>query len=196
MDLRERIPTRRSDPKSVSDYHQYKDDLREDFKCRCGYCNDHDYFRTTDYQIDHFVPRTQMKRIELTDYSNLVYSCRSCNRAKSNKWPTGDENMANNGSEGFIDPCDKAFDEQFSRNERGEVIPKTQLGIWMWKALNFGNPVHSVVWKLERIKTEIDKLQVIADVYPSDTTVSIKLNDLNKGFRSYLDELRGGAPIF
>ena len=89
MDLRERIPTRRFDPKSVSDYHQYKEDLREDFKCRCGYCNDHDYFRTTDYQIDHFVSRTQMKRIELTDYSNLVYSCRSCNNSKRAKWPTG-----------------------------------------------------------------------------------------------------------
>ena len=41
--------------------------------------------------------------ISPTEYSNLVYSCRSCNNSKRAKWPTGDENVHNDGEQGFID---------------------------------------------------------------------------------------------
>lgn len=196
MKIRNSIPARRINPKPVSNYHQYKDDLREDFECRCGYCGDHDYFRVTDYQIDHFVPRTQMKTIKITDYSNLVYACRSCNRSKSNKWPTNDENIANNGKEGFIDPCDPAYDKQFSRNNRGEIVPITPLGEWMWLALSLGNPAHSVVWKLEQLLIKIKELQSIADTFPVDASLAIKLNGLYKDYLNYLDQLKEGAPVF
>lgn len=196
MEFRKNTPKRRTDPQAVTDYHKHKDNLREDFGHRCGYCDDHDYFRTSDYQIDHFVPRVILKTIKSTDYTNLVYSCRSCNRAKWDKWPTGDEKLANDGKKGFLDPCDVEYDKQFSRNRRGEIVAMTPLGEWMWKAMNFGNPAHSVVWKLEQIRIIIDKLQNIADTYPADSFVSIILNDLNKKYRYYLDQLRGGAPVF
>lgn len=196
MELRKRTPSRRDNPKILSDYHQYKDDLREDFNCRCGYCDDHDYFRKADYQIDHFVPRTQLRNIKLNDYSNLVYACRSCNRAKSNKWPSGDENVANDGDMGFIDPCNESYDQHFSRNVRGDIIPESKLGLWMWKALNLGNPIHAFVWKLEQIRIKIDDLQSVADDCSADMEVSTMLNKLNKEFRYYLDQLQGGAPIF
>ena len=196
MEFRKNTPTRRINPPTVTDYHKHKDNLREDFRHRCGYCDDHDYFRTTDYQIDHFVPRVLLKTIKPTDYTNLVYSCRSCNRAKWDKWPTVNEKVANDGFTGFVDPCDTEYDKQFSRNRRGEIIAVTPLGEWMWKALNLGNPAHSVVWKLEQIRIIIDELQVIADTYPTDSSVSVTLNKLNKGYRDYLDQLRGGAPVF
>lgn len=196
MEFRKKTPIRRTNPKPTANYREYKKDLREDFGCRCGYCDDHDYFRITDYQIDHFVPRTQLKSIKLTDYSNLVYACRSCNLSKWNKWPSCNEKIANDGKEGFVDPCNSEFDKLFSRNKRGEIIAETPLGIWMWKALNLGNPVHSVVWKLEQIHKKIDKLQAIADAYPTDTYVYKMLNTLNKGYRSYIDQLKGGAPVF
>ena len=194
--FRERTPVRRTNSKLVNDYREFKTDLKEDFNCRCGYCNDHDYFRTADYQIDHFVPRTKLKSIKPTDYSNLVYACRSCNRAKWNKWPSGDEKIANDGKEGFIDPCNTEYDKQFSRNARGEIIPNTPLGVWMWKALNFGNPVHCVVWKLEQILKNIIELQKIADSKPNNVSVLTALNTLNKNFHSYFDQLMGGSPKF
>lgn len=196
MEFRKKTPARRVNPKSVTDYHQFKNDLREDFGCRCGYCDDHDYFRTTDYQIDHFVPKIQLKTIKQTDYGNLVYACRSCNRAKWDKWPSGNEKIANDGEIGFIDPCDGNYDKQFARNNRGEIIAETPLGVWMWKALNLGNPAHSVIWKLEQIRKKIDQLQLIADAYPTNASISLLLNNLNKGFRLYLDQLRGGKPVF
>ena len=196
MEFRTKTPKRRENPLTVTDYHKHKGNLQEDFNHRCGYCDDHDYFRMTDYQIDHFVPRVQLKTIKPTDYSNLVYSCRSCNRAKWDKWPTGNEKVANDGMKGFVDPCNVEFDKQFSRNGRGEIVAETPLGEWMWIALNFGNPAHSVIWKLEQILKIINELQAIADAYPTDSSVSVILNNLNKGYRAYLDELRGGAPVF
>lgn len=196
MELRGKTPKRRSNPLETTDYHKHKDNLREDFGQRCGYCNDHDYFRLTDYQIDHFVPKVQLRTIKEADYSNLVYSCKSCNRAKWDKWPTGNEKVANDGKIGFVDPCDAEYDKQFSRNVRGEIVAVTQLGVWMWKALNFGNPSHAVVWKLEQLRRTIDELQVIADAQQTNSSVSMRLNILNKQYREYFDELRGGAPVF
>ena len=196
MAFRNKTPIRRTDPKKISNYQGYKNDLRVDFNYRCGYCDDHDYFALADYQIDHFVPKAQLKSISPASYSNLVYSCRSCNRAKWDQWHTGDEIIPNDGSVGFIDPCDKEYEMQFSRNSRGEIVAQTTLGIWMWKALNLGNPAHSLIWKLEQIRKRIDELQVIADKYPVDSTVSIVLRDLYKRFIDYLDQLKGGAPVF
>lgn len=196
MEFRKKTPKRRINSPEVADYHKYKDNLRDDFNRRCGYCDDHDYFRLTDYQIDHFVPKVQLKTIKPTDYSNLVYSCRSCNRAKWDKWPTRNEKIANDGKKGFVDPCDEEYNKHFSRNGRGEIVAETPLGEWMWKALNFGNPAHSVIWKLEQILTIITELQTIADAYPANSSVSTILNSLNKGYRDYLDQLRGGAPVF
>jgi len=75
--LRERIPKRRSNPKQVSRYRDYKNDLREDFNCRCGYCDDEDIWAggKKSFHIDHFVPRKHLKTILDKEYSNLIYSC-------------------------------------------------------------------------------------------------------------------------
>ena len=196
MDFRNKTPKRRANHKTETDYHKYKDDLRKDFNYRCGYCDDHDFFRSTDYQIDHFVPKTQLKTINLTDYSNLVYSCRSCNRHKWNKWPTGIESISNDGQKGFIDPCDSEYDKQFSRNKRGEIVPITPLGVWMWKALNLGNPAHSLVWKLEKIHKKITELQTIIATYPENADDYKKLSSLFDSFMFFLEQQRGGKPIF
>ena len=103
-DFRHRTPKRRENPEAKNHYSDYKPELREDFNERCGYCGDHDFFRQSYYEIDHFVPRKKLKVIALNDYSNLVYACRSCNNAKRAKWPTGDEKVHNDGKVGFIDP--------------------------------------------------------------------------------------------
>ena len=100
--LRDKTPQRRSDIEEQKDYKQYRSNLIIDFDGRCGYCGDHDFFRQTYYEIDNFVPRKKLKTISLNTYSNLVYTCRSCNNAKRAKWPTGDENVHNNGKEGFV----------------------------------------------------------------------------------------------
>ena len=113
-DFRKKMPVRRDNAPDVKTYHEYKPLLREDFHERCGYCGDHEFYRDSFYEVDHFVPKTLAPERE-KDYSNLVYSCRTCNNSKRAKWPTQKADKPNNGKEGWIDPCDNEYSKQFER---------------------------------------------------------------------------------
>ena len=190
MKFREKTPSRRIDTVIKKDYHSYKEVLKEDFNSRCGYCDDHEYFSREPYQIDHFAPRTILKTMGENDYSNLVYSCRRCNRSKWDKWPTADETKHNNGVEGFIDPCDPAYDQQFERNNRGEIIPITPLGEWMWKELDLKNAAHRIIWNLTQVRIELDLIRKDPHVAKDNRII-----ELCERYIEFEDELRG-SPHF
>ncbi len=190
MKLRENLPVRRKSPKTYADYHAYKDNLKEDFHGRCGYCDDHERFTDVPFQIDHFVPKAVLKTIAVNDYSNLVYSCRRCNRSKWDKWPSGDEKIQHNDREGFIDPCDEHFDQQFERNCRGEIIPVTELGKWMWKELNLGNAAHRIIWTLTQIRKTLEEMNSLPGA--ADDARIAQLSNL---YFKLEDQLRG-SPHF
>ena len=82
----------------------------------------------------------------------LVYACHSCNNAKRKKWPSGDENVPIVRDEGWIDPCSEEYDKQFSRDDKGNIIPLTPIGKWMFDNLKLYKPQHSILWNLEQIK--------------------------------------------
>jgi uncharacterized protein (TIGR02646 family) len=189
MEFRNRTPKRRSEPKTVTKYSDSKPELCEDFNHRCGYCDDHVYFKTTFYEVDHFVPKGVLVRISETDYSNLVYSCRSCNNAKRQKWPTGDETKHNDGVKGFIDPCSDEYAKQFSRSNKGDIVPETKLGKWMWNAMRLYNPSHRIIWSLEQLRCRIEEMEALdAD--------NRKILELYRMYLQYEDELRGEKPNF
>lgn len=158
--FRDKTPQRRPDIEEQKDYKQYRSNLIIDFDGHCGYCGDRDWPRREYFEIDHFVPKEKMVNLKETDYSNLVYACRSCNNSKRAKWPTGDESKPNNGKIGWIDPCNKEYDAQFERAETGEIIAKTELGKWMYENLKLWKKQHEILWnyeQLEIITTEIEK---------------------------------------
>jgi hypothetical protein len=177
-------PTRRTNVRSVNKASEYKSELREDFNRRCGYCDDVDSWRDTFYEVDHFVPKVYLKTISENNYSNLVYSCRHCNNAKRAKWPTKCEKKHNNGSEGFIDPCDLSYDAQFYRNSFGEIKPKTALGEYMYKEMKLYLRRHVIVWKLERLDNLIREMKMLLG--NSDELLS-----LYQEHKKYIDELHG-----
>lgn len=186
-DFRKTSPVRRSDAPEGKKYPTYKSLLREDFHQRCGYCGDHDFFSDTFYEIDHFVPKKIAKERE-NDYSNLVYSCRSCNNSKGAKWPTDNAKKPNNGKEGWIDPCDSKYANQFERLSDGSVKSKTELGLWMWKALTLGNPIHRLKWTLEQLRIELMK----TDEMEIDDPIELKqIKELNSRYRKFEEQLRG-----
>ena len=186
-DFRKKTPSRRSDAPEGKKYQIYKPLLREDFHQRCGYCGDHDFFSDTFYEIDHFVPKKIAEERE-NDYSNLVYSCRSCNNSKGAKWPTGNANKPNNGKEGWIDPCDSKYATQFERLSDGSVKSKTELGLWMWKALTLGNPIHRLKWTLEQLRIELMK----TDTLEIEDPIELKqIKELNARYRKFEGQLRG-----
>src|SRR5438128_1356396 len=96
---------RRPDPPSYSNYRLYKPILREDFRNRCGYCLLHEGDEMgggfQHFHIDHFRPRKTFPGL-ISTYANLYYACRWCNGAKSETWPSTEEQRLGFG---FVDPC-------------------------------------------------------------------------------------------
>lgn len=102
--FRNHTPKRKDITTTVSNHHEHMENLKEDFQNRCGYCNDIK-FGNAEFEVDHFVPQKPkhfITTINSTSYFNLVYACKSCNRAKGNKWSTNDEKIHNLNDEGFI----------------------------------------------------------------------------------------------
>lgn len=166
--LRNYIPKRRNITTVVKQYRDHKEDLKLDYQNRCGYCNDMDTWRNTWYEIDHFVPDKYWVTIKSTDYSNLVYACRSCNNAKRRHWPTKDEKIHNHNDEGFIDPCDDKYDSQFSRLENGRIVPETKLGQWMYNTLKLYKPQHEIICNIEQLDNLIIECKKILAVMPEN----------------------------
>jgi len=186
-DFRKVTPSRRTDVPKQKKYNKYKEELRSDFHQRCGYCGDHDFFRDTYYEVDHFVPKDLDISREL-DYSNLVYSCRSCNNSKRAKWPTNDPNKPNDGKIGWIDPCDADYSNHFERLDDGSIKAITPLGNWMWTALSMGKPDHRLKYMLEQLRIELKKTDDL-DVEDPEELKAIK--ELNAKYREFEESLLG-----
>ena len=188
-DFRKKTPIRNTTVPIYDKHTKYKPLLRVDFNERCGYCGDHDFFRDSYYEVDHFVPQNQLRSISKTEYSNLVYSCRSCNNFKRSKWPTKNEYIHNDGKKGFIDPCNPMYAEQFERMHDGSIAPKTDLGVWMWSALNMGNPIHRLKWKLEQLRIILADLNKVVSEDSIKELVIIK--KISEKYFQLEEDLRG-----
>lgn len=103
---------RRSNPPALQDYRGYKPLLREDFRNLCAYCLLHEGDELgggyQHFQIDHFRPIKSFPRL-IAEYQNLYYSCRWCNNAKSDTWPTFKQTQKGYR---FVDPCAEDFYRQ------------------------------------------------------------------------------------
>lgn len=121
---------RRNNVGEQTDYEKYRDELREDFGCICGYCGKEESITSKGFEIDHFVPKSIAPERE-TDYYNLVYACFTCNRKKSKKWPTKNKYLHNDGKVGFVDPATDEFDLHLQRSEDGSIKGITDVGKYM-----------------------------------------------------------------
>lgn len=181
MSIRKYSPTR-SDVDERSNYRDYKPDLRNDFSSRCGYCDSPDeYFGgRRGFQIDHFAPLSKFPDLQLT-YSNLVYSCPFCNRAKSNKWIGTDSNVPNDGSEGFVDPCCSSFETHLKRDSQGRVLANTDLGDYMIKNLKLKLLRHQYVWQAQKLSDLEDRVRFLLNIIESSDSLSDNV-ELLKGY--------------
>jgi len=194
MSFRDHIPKRRTITSEVKDYTDHRKDLQLDFSKRCGYCNDIHTWRFASYEIDHFIPRKRNKKPFLTiktetDYSNLVYSCKSCNNSKSNKWPTNDENISHKNNEGFIDPCDDDYKEQFTRLPNGQIRPSTVLGEWIYKELKLHKPQHEFIWNIEQLDMLIEETTALLHADTENNDIKTTLLTFYQSYRAYTKQL-------
>ena len=175
--------SRRTNIKPKNNYRDYESDLRIDFQDTCGYCGKIVEVSKSDFEIDHFVPKSLAKS-KINNYDNLVYSCKQCNRKKSNKWPTQDINISHNEKEGFIDPVLEEYDEHLERTVNGEIIGKTELGNYMVKAFAFDKRPIQEIWKLVKLSQERNRL-LKADPHNQESfrcwqEVALQIEDLLK----------------
>ena len=82
----DKVIRRRTNYRKENDIQKYTKILKEDFGNMCGYCGKDFNIIKCPYQKDHLIPGDIAKKVGrldlLTDYNNLVYSCRVCNRNK------------------------------------------------------------------------------------------------------------------
>jgi len=186
--FRKETPKRRDIKTVVAKYSDHRDELKMDYKCRCGYCNDIDIWRTVWFEIDHFVPQKYLKTIKDTDYSNLVYACRSCNNSKRAHWPTGDELIHHKDDEGFIDPCDNNYENQFVRYDNGRIIHQTRLGKWMYYKLKLHKPQHEIIWQIEELDNLIEECEKLLETMDNDA-LKDRVLGLYREYRKYTKQL-------
>ncbi|MBI2239401.1 MAG: HNH endonuclease [Magnetospirillum gryphiswaldense] len=176
-------------------YTLYRDDLRQDFFCSCGYCGDSDerVDRST-FHIDHFAPKTRFRELELA-YENLVYACRFCNVSKSDHWIGDNPEVPNNGKEGFVDPCSEEYDVHLGRDTDGRIVARTELGGYIIRRLNLHLIRHELLWRARRARALRDELQCLIEEYkahgmplPSYAGLLDRFYDLTKSIDDY--ELR------
>ena len=151
----------------------YKPHLRKDFNERCGYCDCHDEWYSGDdfFQVDHFKPKKHFDELKFM-YSNLVYSCPYCNRAKSDDWYEGEITIDH--ERGYIDPCSLEYEKLFERSSSGKIIPKTKLSRFLYFKLKFYLKRHEVIWKLRRMESVLNNLNLILE-----SGVKLKNDDEN-----------------
>lgn len=188
--FRNHTPKRRNITRVVTTHSAHKADLKVDFVSKCGYCNSSDIWKTTYYEVDHFIPESILTIMPKTDYRNLVYSCRSCNNAKRKKWPTNDENIPNRNDEGFIDPCEDDYSNHFSRSDIGEIKYNSKLGEWMYYALKFYKPQHQIIWQLEQIEPIISEIKKINNLAIIPVNVKDLIINAIIKYDNYRNELR------
>ena len=155
--------SRSVDVNQENDYKKYVPQLREDFKHICGYCGKSEEVTTKGFEPDHFVPG-RIDSSRKLDYSNLVYSCFTCNRKKLGKWPTEDKNKSNDGNIGFVDPALKEYDLHLGRDKEGNIEFYTKVGEYMYNiAFSFDMRPMKEIWKISQLINAKDNLFKVKD---------------------------------
>ena len=183
----QRQKPKRKCTKTYASYTLFKPYIREDFNKRCGYCDDLDIYHggVRGYQIDHFRPHSISKFTHLKEeYSNLIYSCSFCNRAKSNKWKD---------KEGFIDPCDEEYDNHLERNNRGQIKCKSEQGRYIHTNLNLYLKRHELLWIIEELEEQSIEINSYLDSLGEGHDLELKIL---REFRNIQNKIKEYTNLF
>ena len=177
-------------------YREYIEELEEDFHKRCGYCDAHQLWLDKRlFHIDHFAPKIKFKK-RINNYENLIYSCSYCNLSKSKDWISECPDTPILNGIGYLNPRSEDYNEHFSRNEYGEIIPLTSPAKYMYSRLKFYLMRHRIIWSIDQldlIGEEIKKIEQEREI-PEEMKIKINsfLRKLNNLHREAYFQLKGG----
>jgi hypothetical protein len=188
------IIRRRTTYTKKSTHTQYKPILVEDFHNMCGYCGKNFDVISAEPQIDHLIPVDFCKKHghpELkSDYGNLVYSCRVCNRNKWNDWPTQDVDNCHNGDEGYVDPASEEFDNHLMRDQNGNIVPLTKVGEYMCKKFGFNHRLINICWLVVQLHTYLEQVAQKIETQDPDQDTLLKFYRLQTLFDKNIASLK------
>lgn len=182
-------------PPVARPYDEYRSCLRLETAYTCVYClstepevGPKEAFGG--FEIEHFRPQSAYKAGKNL-YSNLLWSCKACNRAKRETWPTAAE--VQNGSE-FLDPYVHSLADHL-RISGYEVVAVdgSPAGQYIIDEINLNSPLHimrrktreAAVVKLASMRALVDHLA--SSVAPADQpkllAIRKELGELELGLR-------------
>lgn len=183
----DKIIRRRVGIENLGKYSDARKILAKDFKNICGYCGKDSKIMHERFHMDHFVP-VSINPERKNDYYNLVWACPKCNLVKSNKWPTENKEIANNGEIGFVDPATEEYDRHVERNESGYIYGKTLLGQSICKNLNFHIRRTDLYWKIHNLYKMQEKLEILFDKKKLSEQEKDFYIETNKLLKRYVNE--------
>ena len=159
-------------------YKDYRKELSDDFQHICGYCGKSERTSTKGFEIDHFIPQKLAGNLK-NDYTNLVYSCFTCNRKKGAKWPTNDITIAHTDTIGLCDPATEEYDTHLARREDGKIVGVTPVGEYMVHDIfQFDKRPTDVIWKAMEINSLKKRLRMKGEsMSPEEKDKYIKIDD-------------------
>ena len=179
-----------------NDYRRYKPYLAEDFSHRCAYCNLNDRYVTTYFEIDHFVPQSEIKKhigyeYLIADYENLIYSCKQCNIAKADLFE-GDLLKDPHDNARFYNPVNIDYNTIFFRDKHGTISSTDVKGRRNIIDLKLYRPIHNLAWICEQLDYINSKLM---DAINAETNLE-KKDILNQARYKVLDYYKKCKDMF
>lgn len=157
--VRSQAPT---DMGGVEGYRKARDQLRQDFGFRCGYCMIHEQQvgGAEGFCTDHFRPRSKGGLVN--DYANLYWACIGCNRFKGDTWPT---ELESRQGRRFADPCNEQdYGIHFVEDHNGRLVHRTPCGEYHVLRLRLNRPSRAARRRernevLDRLREALDLMQ-------------------------------------
>jgi len=152
--------------------------------CSCGYCTmTESEGMGRSFEIDHYIPVT-MDASLVNEYSNLVYSCDSCNTFKLDLCPPS---QAREDGHRYFRPDWDAFDQHFgvSVRDNGDVYLDgiSEVGKWTIEHLELNRPT---MRRLRKIRSELSECRQFV-VHGVLALRKFHIDQLDRGIRGKAD---------
>lgn len=129
---------------AISD--EIREQIRQRFSLRCGYCGIHENEAGSQLEIDHFQPRAFGGADQP---ENLIYCCTACNKFKRDFW------RQTNPDRHLLHPLKDNFQEHLAEDADGRLIALSETGKFHLEKLRLNRPQLVASRRKRRLEKEI-----------------------------------------
>jgi len=155
---------------------EIREQVRQRFSHRCGYCGVHENEAGSQLEIDHFRPRVSGGKDSL---ENLIYCCAACNRFKSDFWP---QTNPDSTPLRLLHPHKDNLQEHIAEGKYGLLIALSETGKFHLGKLRLNRPQLVAFRRKHQIEKEVrsdiaEALAVSQKLETKESELTDLLND-------------------